>query len=61
VPWGRVRVGVKAVLNFCENRLFLNVLKQQEIRTRKRRKEQTSGASALDPHLHPPPRHGGRK
>jgi hypothetical protein len=27
--------------------------------TRKRQKKQTSGASSLDPHLYPPPRHGG--
>jgi len=40
-------MGVEAVLNFCENRLFLNFLKQQEIRTRKRRKGKTSGASSF--------------
>jgi hypothetical protein len=31
----------------------------EKTRTRKRRRKKTSGASSLDPHLIPPPRHGG--
>jgi hypothetical protein len=53
LSWGRVGVGVDAVLNLCENRLFL---KQQKSARGSAARKQTSGASTLDPHLSPPPR-----
>ena len=53
----RRRSGRGAIAVLC--RAGESVRSWHKTRTRKRRGKQTSGAFSFDPHLHPPPKHGG--